>query len=387
MSPENREQVEELLQSIWEHIRKEVAESRNLAETELDRIADELLARNPEKALANGLVDGIVYRDVYEAKLLRETGGSGDHPELIELEEYMRYSRSKRLKKGDDRIAVIYAQGEILYGEGNPQYIGQGMMTKSLRKAREDDKVKAVVLRINSPGGSALSSEIIWREIRQTSEVKPVVVSLSDVAASGGYYMAVAGDEILVEPTSITGSIGVFLTVPNIGGLSDKIGINAEQVGTHDFALDYSVFEPMRDDFREILREGVEESYQTFLRRVAEGRDITIAQADSVAQGRVWSGSQAVELGLADGLGGTSKAIERAAELAEISEYRLQELPKYKSGLERLLDDMGMSSEVRGEALLESELGSEWADVLRSLKAGLQREGMQARIPYTLKIR
>lgn len=387
MSEENREQITQLLQSIWEGMRGDMAESRGLPESELDKIANGLLARSPELALENGLVDGIAYLDEYEAKLLRESGGSGDHPETIELKDYLRYSSKKRLKKGEDRIAVIYAQGEILYGEGNPQYIGQGLMTKALRKAREDKRVKAVVLRINSPGGNALTSEIIWREIRLTREVKPVIVSLSDIAASGGYYMAVGGDEIFLEPTTITGSIGVFLTVPNVEGLSKKIGINAEQVGTHNFAVDYSLFEPMREDFREILREGVEETYQTFLRRVSEGRDISVARADSLAQGRVWSGTQAVELGLADAIGGLPEALERAAELASVSEYRLQEFPRYKSGLERLLDDMGMSSQARAESLLESELGSEWAEVLRRLKTGLQQEGMQARLPFTLKIR
>lgn len=387
MSEENREQISQLLQSIWESMRGDMAESRGLPESELDKIANGLLARSPELALENGLVDGMAYLDEYEAKLLRESGGSGDHPETIELKDYLRYSSKKRLKKGEDRIAVIYAQGEILYGEGNPQYIGQGLMTKALRKAREDERVKAVVLRINSPGGNALTSEIIWREIRLTREVKPVIVSLSDIAASGGYYMAVGGDEIFLEPTTITGSIGVFLTVPNVEGLSKKIGINAEQVGTHNFAVDYSLFEPMREDFREILREGVEETYQTFLSRVSEGRDISVARADSLAQGRVWSGTQAVELGLADAIGGLPEALDRAAELASVSEYRLQEFPRYKSGLERLLDDMGMSSQARAESLLESELGSEWAEVLRRLKTGLQQEGMQARLPFTLKIR
>jgi protease-4 len=387
MSPENREQIEELLHSLWESMRGEISASRGIAEAELDRIADGLLARSPERALENGLVDGILYRDEFDQILLRESGSTGKRPRTIALEDYILYSRKQRLGKAKDRIAVIYAEGEILYGKGSPNIIGQQTMRKAFRKAREDEHVKAIVLRINSPGGSALSSDIIWREIRRTQEVKPVVVSLSDVAASGGYYMAVAGQKIVAEPTTITGSIGVFLTIPNVGGLTDKIGINAQQVGTHDFALDYSVFEPLSDEFREVLREGIEESYQTFLKRVSEGRDISISQADSIAQGRVWSGEQALEIGLVDALGGMPEALELAAELAELSDYRLLELPKFKTGLERILEDMGMSASLGAEQVLEAELGREWAAILKKLKVQLRQEGLQARIPFTLEIR
>ncbi len=387
MSDENRSQLESLLESIWGQMRSEIAEGRNMSEADLDDIANGLLARSPEKAWSYGLIDGIMYRDEYDAKLLAATGSDKESPSLVSLQDYIKASRNKKVYTGEDRIAVIYAQGEILYGEGNQDYIGQGMMVSALKKARENDKVKAVVLRINSPGGSALSSEIIWREIRRTQEEKPVVVSLSDVAASGGYYLAVGADHILTEPTSITGSIGVFLTIPNIEGLSDKVGINAEQVGTHEYALDYSVFEPMREDFREILSEGVEETYQTFLERVAEGRGITVEQANELAQGRVWSGVQAVEIGLADELGGLPEALEKAAELAEIEDFRLQELPRYKTGLERFLEDMSASSQVNSSEIIEQELGSEWAGIFQSLKASLKREGMQTRLPFELKIR
>lgn len=387
MSEENRSQLESLLESIWGQMRSEIAADRGMPEADLDDIANGLLARSPEKARSFGLIDGIVYQDEYDSKLLAALESEKESPSKVSLQDYIKASRNKKVYTGQDRIAVIYAQGEILYGEGNQDYIGQGIMVSALKKARENDKVKAVVLRINSPGGSALSSEIIWREIRRTQEKKPVVVSLSDVAASGGYYLAVGADHILTEPTAITGSIGVFLTIPNIEGLSDKIGINAEQVGTHQYALDYSVFEPMGEDFREILSEGVEETYQTFLERVAEGRGITVEQANELAQGRVWSGVQAVENGLADGLGGLPEALEKAAELAEIEDFRLQELPRYKTGLERFLEDMNASSEISASEVLEKELGSEWAGIIQSMKASLKREGMQTRLPLELKIR
>lgn len=386
MSEENRRQLQELLGSIWEGMRGEMAAGRNLEPDSLDRIADELGARNPGRALASGLVDGIIYQDQYEEKLLRDSGGSDDKPERLPLSEYLRYTKNKRQYEGSDRIAVIYAQGEILYGSGGPDYIGPEQMRDALRKAREDQRVKAVVLRINSPGGSALSSELIWREVQQLREDKPLVVSFSDLAASGGYYIGVGADLIVTEPTALTGSIGVFATIPNISGLAGKIGVNSEQVGTHRQSVDYSFFEPMSDEFREVLREGIESTYQTFLERVAEGRNLTQAQADSLAQGRIWSGTDAVRLGLADRLGGMPEALEAAAGLAGIDSYRLWSLPKYKSGLERLMDDLQGTGAKAAHEALEAELGADWAGLLRELKAQLRQEGLQARLPFTLKI-
>ena len=386
MSDENRRQLGELLGSIWEGMRDEIAESRGLSADSLDRIADGLAARDPARALATGLVDGILYKDQFEEKLLRDSGGSGTSPEQVPLSEYLRYTKNKRQYEGTDRIAVIYAQGEILYGQTGSNYINADRMREALRKARKDRKVKAVVLRINSPGGSALSSELIWREIQQLRQDKPVVVSFSDMAASGGYYIGVGADKIITEPTTLTGSIGVFATIPNVSGLAGKVGINSEQVGTHRQSVDYSLFEPMSDEFREVIREGIETTYQTFLERVAEGRGITVAQADSLAQGRVWSGADAVKVGLADALGGMPEALEAAAGLAGIQDFRIMPLPKYKTGLERLLDDLGGTGAEARERLLEEELGSDWAEVLRELKAQLRQDGIQARLPFTIKI-
>ncbi|MGA9239190.1 signal peptide peptidase SppA, partial [Robiginitalea sp.] len=386
MSPDNREQLGSLMLSLWESMRDGIGESRSIPAATLDRIADSLEARTPEKALALGLVDGIVYADQYEDKLLRESGGSGKHPEFINLQRYMRYSRKNSVYKGANEIAVVYAQGEIGYGEGSPDIIGQGKMTKALRTAREDKDVKAVVVRINSPGGSALTSEIIWRELQLTREEKPVVISLSDVAASGGYYMAVGGDKILAEPNTITGSIGVFATVPNLNGISQKVGINAEQVGTHHFSMDYSFFEPMRDDFREVLREGIDQTYQTFLDRVSAGRKISKARADSLAQGRVWSGQQALENGLIDGLGGMPEALQMAADMADITDFKLKILPRFKTGIERLMEDLG-GGQMSTEQWIKTELGPEWGQTLIALKQIFEQEGIQARLPFTLNIK
>ena len=387
MSPENREQVAELLESLWGNIRQEISEGRGLPADSLDGIANSVSARTPQGAVRTGLVDALLYRDQYLEKLLDASGSDAEEVPIVHLQDYIRGNKSKRLHTGDDRIAVVYAQGEIIYGDGGPDFIGHGKMQEVLREIQDDDRIKAVVLRINSPGGSALSSEIIWREIKRTAEKKPVVVSLSDVAASGGYYMAVAGDRILAEPTTITGSIGVFVTIPNISGLADKVGINAEQVGTHELSADYSLFEPLSPEFREVLRDGIEESYQGFLKCVAEGRNMSLAQADSLAQGRIWSGEDAVRLGLADALGGMPEALQEAADLADLESYRLQLYPKYKSGLERLMEDLGGAGVSSGQNLLEKELGADWVKLLGELRGQLRREGLQARLPYSLEIR
>jgi len=233
---------------------------------------------------------------------------------------------------------------------------------------------------------SALTSEIIWRELQLTREEKPVVISLSDIAASGGYYMAVGGDKILAEPNSITGSIGVFATVPNLNGVSEKVGINAEQVGTHHYSMDYSFFEPMRDDFREVLREGIDQAYQTFLDRVAEGRKISKGRADSLAQGRVWTGQQAFDNGLVDGLGGMPEALQMAADMAGITDFKLKILPRFKTGIERLMEDLG-GGQMRTEDWITSELGQEWGQTLIALKQMFEQEGIQARLPFTLNIK
>ena len=339
MSSSNREQIQELIGSLWATIVNEMSESRGMSAVAMNRIADTLGGRTPEYAVANGLVDELVYYDEYEARLKAASGTDAEEEQnYVALYDYIKLANGKKIHKGTDKIAVIFAQGEILYGEGGPNIIGQGIINKALVEARDDENVKAIVLRVNSPGGSALTSDIIWREVMMAKKVKPVVVSMGDVAASGGYYIAVGADKIYAEPTTITGSIGVFGTIPNISELAGDIGINAEQVGTNKNSVDYSLFEPMSEDFRKVVQEGIEQTYKTFLQRVSDGRNITIAEADSLAQGRVWSGTDAQRLGLVDELGGLQDAIDEAASLADTDSYSIKKFPKYKSGLERAVE-------------------------------------------------
>jgi len=388
MSDDNRTQIKELLSSIWGSIVEDIAIDRNLETTDLNIIADTLGGRNPLYAEASGLIDAVLYLDEYEG-LLKQASGIGDDDDLkyIGLSDYVKEANKKQRFKGKDKIAIIYAQGEILYGEGGPNYIGQGLINRALVKAREDSNVKAIVLRVNSPGGSALTSDIIWREVELAKAEKPVIVSMGDVAASGGYYIAAGADKIFAEATTITGSIGVFGTIPNMSELANNIGVNAEQVGTNKNSVDYSIFEPMTTNFRSVMKESIETTYETFLSRVATGRNISLAKADSLAQGRVWSGVDALRLGLVDEIGGLDEAIAEAASMAGISTYGIRKYPKYKSNFELLMEDLSGTKVRTKEFFIENELGGEVFDVLKEVKSAMEQKGIQARMPFTLHIK
>ena len=387
MSEENRIQIKELLSSVWNQMLTDIADSRDVSIENLNSIADTLGARTPQMAVNSGLLDGLRYQDEYQSDWKEVLGiGEDEDINVISLSDYVSVAKNKGLPAGKDKIAIVFAQGEILYGEGNRDVIGQGTLMRALRKVRENDNVKAVVLRVDSPGGSSLVSDIIWREVILTKEVKPVVVSFGNVAASGGYYLAVGADKIFAEPTTITGSIGVFGTIPNIAELSKDIGINAEQVGTNANSVDYSFFEPMRERFRKQLKEGVEMTYDTFLERVAEGRNMTKDEVNEVAQGRVWSGVNALELGLVDELGNLDDAVAAAAEMAGLESHGIRKYPRYKSDFERLMEDFGSAKLKIGESLIKEELGNETFQIFKELKQMTEQKGIQARMPFQLNI-
>lgn len=388
MSEANRTQISELIQSLWNSMVSDIATGRGISEENLNVIADTLGGRSPKYAKQSGLIDDIVFYDEYENKLRNALSQKEDEKiNYVSIDEYTKYSNKKVLKSGSDKIAVVFAQGEIFYGEGGPDIIGQGLINNALIKAREDSNVKAVVLRVNSPGGSALTSDIIWREVELTKAVKPVVVSMGNVAASGGYYIAAGANKIYAEPTTITGSIGVFGTVPNISQLAKDIGINAEQVGTNTNSVDYSLFEPIRDEFRNQVQESIEDTYRTFLERVSAGRNISMAQADSLAQGRVWSGVDAKRLGLVDELGTLEDAIIAAAEMAELNEYGIKKFPRYKSGFEKFMEDLNGVSMKTKESIIKQEIGDEAYGILKEVKSVMEQKGVQARMPFMLNIK
>lgn len=388
MSDANRTQIKELLDALWNSMLTNISDSRDISMESLNLIADTLGTRKPKYAVLSGLIDDVVFFDEYESKIKKALEIEVDKDiNYVAISDYIRTANRIKIKSGEDKIAVIYAQGEIWYGEGGSDVIGQGIINDALKKAREDDEVKAIVLRVNSPGGSALASDIIWREIEITKASKPVLVSMGDVAASGGYYIAAGADKIFAEPTTITGSIGVFGTVPNISELAKNMGVNAEQVGTNKNSVEYSLFEPMNDNFRNNVLEGIEATYETFLERVAQGRGITMAQADSLAQGRVWSGVDAKRLGLVDELGGLDEAIAEAAKMVNLDKYGIKKLPKYKSDLEKFMEDMGGASAKSKEAFIQQEIGLEAYTILKEIKSAMENKGVQARMPFTLNIK
>lgn len=389
MSPENREQMTVLLNSVWSTIVSDIAKSRKLSVIQLNAIANTLGARTPELALANKLIDKVAYEDEYHdairAKLKLDKKEKYD---FISITDYAKTAAtSVEDYSKNDIIAVIYAQGEITGGEGDVNVIGEGSIKRSLQEAREDDDVKAIVLRVDSPGGSALTSELIWREIEVTKKVKPVVVSMGNYAASGGYYIAANADRIFAEPNTITGSIGVFGMLPNINQLGKNIGINAEQVKTHENASGYSVFEPIDENFKGYVLESIERTYATFLKRVADGRKMTTAQVDAIGQGRVWTGIDAHKLGLVDEIGGLDAAIKYAAKLGKTSSYRTENYPEYEKSFDDLLANFtGIAMFKTKEQLLKEQLGEEGFQMLEQIKRVKSRKGIQAMMPYEIEI-
>ncbi|WP_438965951.1 signal peptide peptidase SppA [Flavobacterium sp.] len=390
MSAENREQLTVLLQSIWETVVTDIAASRKIDVSVLNSIADNLGARTPNMALDAKLIDKIGYEDEYHDLIHKKLKAKKDTEyNKISISEYASIADSPSTNfTADNTIAVIYAQGEIQGGEGSVNIIGEGSINRSLKEAREDKDVKAVVLRVDSPGGSALTSELIWREIELTKKVKPVVVSMGNVAASGGYYISCNSDYIFAEPSTITGSIGVFGMLPNMSELGKNIGINAEQVKTHKNASGYSLFEPLDEDYKNVVLEGIENVYSTFLQRVADGRKMTTDQVDAIAQGRVWTGTDALKNGLVDQLGNLDDAIKHAAKLAKIKEYRTENFPEYKTNFNDLLANLsGISLFQSKEALLKEQLGTEAYMLLEKIKRAQNTKGVQAMMPFSLEIK
>ena len=386
MSEANKEQTMALLNSVWNSVVTEIAKSRNVPVARLNEIATGLLARTPQMALNEKLVDKIAYEDVYHADIKKALKVEADDDyNKVSIEEYAdKIATTTKDHSTKDKIAIIYAQGEIMAGEGDVTYVGEGSMRRSLQEARKDKNVKAIVLRIDSPGGSALTSELIWREIELTKKVKPVVVSMGNLAASGGYYIACNANKIYAESNTITGSIGVFGMLPNFTQAFNKLGINTEQVKTHERANNYSPFVPLDDNTRAFAQESVEKIYSTFVNRVAAGRKMTFAQVDAIGQGRVWSGQDALRIGLVDKIGGMDDALKEAAALAKIKEYRTQDFPEYEKDLDDVLAQFGLAQSK--EAMMKEELGEENYMILQRLKRLNQLKGVQAILPYEINI-
>lgn len=390
MSPENREQITVLLNSVWDTYVTDIAATRKIPVDTLNTIANNLAARTPQLAKEHKLVDKVAYVDEFSNGIRKALGVAYDKEyNEISILDYVKATDGKmKLSKAKDRIAVVYAQGEIRGGEGSVDVIGEGSVNRALFEARNDDNVKAVVLRVNSPGGSALTSDLILREIELTKKVKPVIVSMGAMAASGGYYISSKADYIFAEPGTITGSIGVFGMLPNFEEVATKFGVNAEQVKTHENAVSYSPFKKLDPKMRDLILEDIERVYTTFVNHVAAGRKMTYEQVDAIGQGRVWTGKMAKEIGLVDELGGLDQAIAYAAKKAEIKDYRLVSYPEYEIKLEDLFRKfLGISIKETQDELIAGKIGYDNYEMLQRMNYLKQTEGIQALLPYQIIIR
>jgi len=380
MSEDNRLQTRTYISGMWKHVVSKIGESRKMSPDTLQSWADRMAIRKAEDAKKLGLVDGLKYRDEVMLELIKKSGAekNATDPELITLNQYLRVPKIKNEKVSDPKIAVIYATGEIESGKGGSGKIGSESLARAIRDAREDKKIKAIVLRVNSPGGSALASEVIWRETHLAAKSKPLVVSMGDVAASGGYYISAGAKKIFASPLTITGSIGVFGLMLNAKGfLNNKVGITMDTVNTGRLANIGSTARPLTAEERSIMQEGVEDVYATFIGRVAEGRGIPVAEVDSIGQGRVWSGLDARRIRLIDELGGLNEAIVAAAKLAGLKDYRTIDLPKQKNALEALTENLTGEGE---EIYLQWKMGDDYKYV-RQISRLKEMNGMMMLMP------
>ena len=387
MSNSNRVQVSKFLNSLWGDLTKGISNDRDLSQKEINSMAQNLLIQEASQALQYKLVDKLAFKDELIDSLKTKLDLTEDQKiNFVSLNKYKNVPvKSENTKYSKNKIAVIYAVGDINGGEGSPESIGSEGLSKTIREAREDKNVKAIVLRVNSPGGSALASETILREMALAKEAKPVIVSMGDVAASGGYYIACQADTIVANPTTITGSIGVFGVLMNAKEmLNNKLGITIDTVKTNKHADIGTILRPLTSVERQVIQTSVEKVYDTFISRVALGRSLTKEYVDSVGQGRVWTGRDALELGLVDVLGGLETAIEISSNMANLQDYRIVNLPKQKDPIEAFFEDL-MGGEV-SNSFVKKELG-EFYETYMELKNINKMDKIQMRMPQTFEIR
>jgi len=389
MSPANRLQVNSYLGSLYDHFLTGISASRHIGKDSLFNYANELKIRFPEDALKYKLVDGLKYKDQVLTELKEDVGiGGKDDLKSVTLADYTTNTPKKetgdKKKAPANTIAVVYASGEINGGDGDENSIGSEKISKALRQVRLDDKVKAVVLRVNSPGGSSLASDVIWREVMLTKKVKPIIVSMGDYAASGGYYISCAADSIIAQPNTITGSIGIFAILPNMQKFfNNKLGITFDGVKTGKYADLGNISRPLTPEERAILQDQVNHGYDDFTKAVANGRHKTQAYINSIGQGRVWTGSQAIKLGLVDRLGNINDAIKSAAKKAGVKNYNLVSYPEQKSLLGNL--GFGVNAQIK-DYFIKSELGDNFRYYQQLKGVTEMMRTPQARLPYSIVI-
>ena len=380
MSDSNRKQLKLLLKSVNNNIIDSIASQRGISKIKIHKDANQLKLSSAEICLEENYVDGILYEDQVKDTLKMLLGK--DKLKFISINKYSNV-KTKKKEISRNKIAIVYANGGINSGKGDENSIGSITTSKAIEKARKDEKVKAIVLRINSGGGSALASDVIWRETVLAKNEKPLVVSFGDVAASGGYYIACAADKIFASPTSITGSIGVFGMIPNMNEFyKSNFGITFDTVKTNNSA-DMGIYRKLTSFEKQKIQQGIEDVYETFISRVSEGRDISTKQVDNIGQGRVWSGYDAKKIGLIDEFGGLEKAIESAAALAEIEDYRTISLPKQKDPFTEFLDGL---NQTKLSDILSDELDLINKKDIITIQEMIKSDKIQTRLPYILSL-
>ena len=384
MSPENREQISRLLGSVWNSWLGNISADRKLTREELQTIVDQYRSRKAKDALDLRLIDKTAYFDEVTEDLRKQCGlEEKEKVRYVELQKYNKAYVKPEKEFSNRKIAVVYAVGEIRSGQGSDEVIGSERISEAIRKARLDTTVKAIVLRVNSPGGSALASEVIWREAVLARKAKPLVVSMGDLAASGGYYISCIADTIVAQANTLTGSIGVFGLLFNTQNMwKDKLGITFDTVRTGRFADIGSLSRPLTAEERAIYQEEVEQIYNVFIGHVAEGRNMTTAAVDSIGQGRIWSGTDAKQIGLVDVIGGLETAKSIAAKMAGLDNYRTVNYPEQKEFLQKLMEDFSADAKAY---FAKEELGESYRYYAK-LREVLNSQGIQARLPYELFI-
>jgi len=384
LSEENKTQIKDYAGSLWNQVISDISKSRDIPADKLNLIADNIEGNLASKALETKLVDGLLYRDVLIDTLKVLSGISKDKDlNLVSMNKYIKVPETKMMYSVKNKIAVVYASGTIVTGKGNDNNIGGNYYADIIRKVRRDTSVKAIVLRVDSPGGSATASDIMWRELDLAAKVKPVVISMGNYAASGGYYISAPGTKIYADPMTISGSIGVFGLIPNAGKLlEEKLGLTTEIVKTNKNADFPSIYRPMNSYEKELMQMSIEKIYSDFVDRVASGRRMSAASVDSIGQGRVWSGTSALRIGLIDEIGGLKDAINGAAKLAGVESYSIRELPVLEDPYTKILSQL--SGELR-TSILKNELGEsvKYYNMFQEIK---DMSGIQARLPYFIDI-
>lgn len=383
MSEENRHQINAYVSTLWNHMAEEISGHRNIPQDTLNMLVNNLELHSAEAAVDFGLLDGLKYKDEVLDEL-KDKSGVNEDIRFVGMKKYNRVPEIKDYKGlAKDKVAVIYAMGTVMMGEGQDGTIGSDRISRAIRDARKDTAIKAIVFRINSGGGSALASEVIWRELKLARQEKPVVASFGDVAASGGYYIAAPADTIMASPNTLTGSIGVFGLFFNTKELlNDKLGIHTDVVKSHSYSDFGSPFRSMTEKEKEVARAGVEDVYNDFVKHVAEGRNMEEEGVNEIAQGRIWSGVDARRIGLIDLYGGLQEAVDMAADMAELEQYRTVGLPRLKDPFQQFLKEF--SGDIKARVLRET-LGKESRYYL-NMKEALKMEGIQARIPYKIEV-